>query len=99
MTITEIKQKNAAAGQHFFDPEALRFFRSKVLSQVYEGPGGIFFVTSEQFVGSDGIPAKRAYTVRRFNPADADMTTMGGFNQRTLYQAVRLAKQLAAGTR
>ena len=45
-TTTEIRHANAAAGEFFFNPDAMRFFRSKV----HEPPmGGRYFVTSEQY--------------------------------------------------
>jgi hypothetical protein len=97
MTISEIRNRNGAAGQHWFEPATLRFFRSKVLSAVYEGPGGIYFVSSEQFVGSDGVAAKRKYTVRRFHPGDATIDTVMPFNELSLYAAQKLARERAAG--
>lgn len=95
--ITEIRAANAAAGQFFFEPATLRFFRSRILPKVYQGPGGIYFVTSEQFVPSSGVPAARKYTVRKFNPADADIDTVGTFNDLTQREAMRVAALLAAG--
>lgn len=29
----------------------MKTFKSRTLPEVYEGPGGVFFVTSEQYVG------------------------------------------------
>ena len=53
---------------HFFGRTTMRFFNSRILSAVYQGPGGIFFVTSERF---DELP--RHYTVRRFFPDQNDI--------------------------
>jgi len=49
MNIDEIKRRNADAGRFFFSKDTLSFFQSRVNSEVYEGPGGVFFVTSERY--------------------------------------------------
>ena len=49
MNIDEIKRRNAHAGRFFFSKDTLSFFQSRVNSEVYEGPGGVFFVTSERY--------------------------------------------------
>ncbi len=95
-TITDIKSINAAYGQHFFDPSTLRFFRSKILPAVYQGPGGVYFVTSEQFVGSDGRAAARKFTVRKFVPETGGCSTVGKFNEiRNIEDARGMAKEYA----
>ncbi len=78
MTITEIKEANARAGQYFFSRETMRFFRSKVVSRVYgpDSEGMYYFVTSEQFVSSDGVAAPRRFTVRQFNPETAHINSL-----------------------
>lgn len=70
-TIKEIKQANRASGGHWFDPDTLRFFRSRIDSTVY---GGRYFVSSEQY--DDSTP--RLYTVREAKP-DGDVETVGEF--------------------
>jgi hypothetical protein len=94
MTIAEIKQANYAAGQHFFERSTMRFFSSTVLPYVYNGPGGIFFVTSEQFHGSQGS-APRRYTVRQFMPETAEIKTFGPFNKLDKERARKLARTAA----
>ena len=74
MTVEQIRQANANAGFTFFRPNTLRFFKSRVIDEVFEGAGGIFFVTSEK-----GPHDARAYTVRRFNPVTSDIDTVGVF--------------------
>jgi hypothetical protein len=65
-SIEDIKDANRRAGHHFFDADSMRFFSSRVLSEVHTLPdGGAIFVTSEQDTFS-GQP--RLYTVRRANP-------------------------------
>ena len=63
--ITQIKRANKALGHHFFDRDAMTFFRSRVYPHVY---GGRFFITSEQFVAGDGEEFPREYTVREARP-------------------------------
>jgi hypothetical protein len=100
MTIEQIKAANHRAGRFFFEPATMRFFRSRVGSSVYQGPGGVFFVTSEQFVASvwnDRRSYGRHFTVRQFNPETADIKTVGEFNKLTRGCAHRAARKLAAG--
>ncbi len=77
--INDIKSANRVRGLHFFDPSTLRFFRSRVHPQVYQGPGGVYFVTSEQFVSSKGWADKREFTIRQFHPETGRCDTFGGF--------------------
>lgn len=100
-TMTAIRQTNADAGLHFFEPETLRFFRSRIVSQSpHQGPAGIFFVTSERFVPSSGPAEPRRYTVREFNPATGDITTYGKFQQfKSPATAAAAARRAAAGRR
>jgi len=96
-TMQEIREANRKAGFHWFDADTLRFFRSRIGERVYQGAGGIYFVSSEQFVGSDGRGKPRAYTVRVFNPETGDVSTARGveFNTLTRSQANTLAKKFA----
>ncbi len=97
-TIEQIKGMNAAKGFHFFEPDTLRFFRSKVYGEVYAGGGGWFFVTSEQFVCYEPRYCRepRAYSVRYMRP-DGQVETVGEFNSiPTLQRARTLARQAAA---
>lgn len=70
----------------WFAPDTGRFFRSRYSEKVYQGKGGIYFVTSEQFVGSTYTDPRR-YTVRRFNPTTAGIDTAGPFNELSRAQA------------
>ncbi|HUT79517.1 MAG TPA: hypothetical protein VM285_17605, partial [Polyangia bacterium] len=69
MTLSEIKRANAAAGHYFFEPDTLRFFRSRCSEQTY----GRHFATSEK--GPNGI---RAWSVRRCE-GDGSIETVGEF--------------------
>ena len=43
-----VKTCNEMARQHWFSPDTMRFFNSKVLNGTRQGPCGVFFVTSEK---------------------------------------------------
>ena len=93
----EIELANARAGYYFFEPGTLRFFRSRIGETVYEGPGGIYFVTSEQFEDSRGRRAPRGYTVRQFFADTGQIETVGPFNAWTRAEANTRARWAAAG--
>jgi hypothetical protein len=78
-TISDIKAANRDASQFFFSRSTMRFFDSRIERGVYCGPGGVFFVTSEQFHGSAGSESRK-FTVRQFDPATAHIRTFGAFN-------------------
>lgn len=89
-----IKAANRNHGGYFFSPDSMRFFRSRVSEKVHQGPGGIYFVTSEQF--DDRSP--RLYTVRCFDPTSRGIDTAGGFqahatSRQAHAEAARLAVQ------
>lgn len=94
-TIAQIKRANAAAGFNFFDAGAMSFFSSTIHPRVYQGPAGVFLITSEQFVGSDGVAAERKYTLRKFYPETGRVWTYGAFNDLTLREARRRARAVA----
>lgn len=87
--------KLAGPDGHWFDADAARFFRSILPKLAFYGPGGVYFVTSEQFVGSDGVAAPRRYTVRAWHGGRVD--TVGEFNTLSRNRAVSLAEQLSGG--
>ncbi len=76
-SIEEIIETNKRAYMHFFEPATLRFFNSRVGSDVFSGPGGIFFITSERF----NRESRRMYTVRQFDPCTGDVSTVKGFQK------------------
>ena len=96
MTIYDIELSNTQRGQHFFEAGAKRFFRSRIGQEVYEGPGGIFFTTSEQFRPSIGPAHARKYTVRRFNPETGSVDTHGEFQAYNTAASARRAARLAS---
>lgn len=84
-----IRKANASSGFFFFQPEAMRFFRSRVSSVAYRGDGGTYFVTSERF--NERSP--RRFTVRAASD-DGRIDTVGEFqayrSRRVAHEAARL---------
>jgi hypothetical protein len=89
-TINKIQAEMQSAGSHWWDKGSMRFFKCRVGEQVYQGEGGIYFVTSEK---SDHSP--RAYSVRQYSPETKRVSTIGDFNSLTRAKAHKLAKELA----
>src|SRR5258708_681599 len=96
-TIDAIREADLRAGRYFFSADTMKFFSSRVLPTVYEGPGGIYFITSEKFTASNGGSESRKYTIRQFTPDPVNIRTVAGFNQMSKRQAQITAKVLAAG--
>jgi hypothetical protein len=95
-TINTIQQEMNDSGSHWWDRDTMRSFRCRVGDQVYQGPGGIYFVTSEKGP-YDG--AKRRYTVRQYMPGRKSVETVGEFCAMTRDQAHRMAGKLAGKSR
>jgi hypothetical protein len=98
-----IRDANARAGFHFFSRDTMRFFASRIERPVYQGPGGIFFVTSEQQpTGRNTGPEyhPRRWQVRQFNPATGDIVNnphSGRFQDLDRTAALAAARLLARG--
>jgi hypothetical protein len=87
-TVEQIKQANAEAGQHWFDPGALRFFSSRVSGPVV---GGRYFISSEKFTSvATGLSDPRKYTIRVADD-DGSIDTVGEFQQYTTKRAALTA--------
>lgn len=89
----EIKRHNRQAGKFYFSEDTMRFFGSRTSEDVFEGPGGVFFITSEKN-GSE----PRRYTVRKYDPktGDCDTAEPDGFQAyASLNGAKARAKKLA----
>jgi hypothetical protein len=85
VTLTEFRKLNSDTGRHFFDKDAMSFFRSRIESGMI---GGKFFITSEQF----DADSPRFYSIRRAND-DGSVTTLSQFQQySTLAEALTVAK-------
>ena len=86
-TMAEVRAANAAIGHQFFDAGSLRFFDSRIGRTLY---GGRYFITSEQFHGSDGYTAPRMYTVREVMP-DGKIETVADFQKFDTNEQARAA--------
>lgn len=88
-TVDDVREANDRIGGHYFDRDTMRFFRSRIASQLY---GGRYFVTSEQF--DDRSP--RLYSVREALP-DGSIKSASEFQEfRTAAQAVARIRELMA---
>lgn len=98
-TIDKMKMALAEANHHFFDAGTMRWWNSRVLSEVYEGAGGVFFVTSERCDLDPTRQLPRVYTVRRFIPlagnGEPTVTTVEPFGVLKKRAAQRLARLAA----
>lgn len=97
MTITDIKEANKKAGKYFFEPDTMRFFNSRVVSEVYTTLWGnyAFFVTREINPSN-----QLRYSVREFNKQTGDVRTHGEFfGYKTKAVAIEAAKQAARNER
>jgi hypothetical protein len=95
MRIEQVQQANTEAGYCFFSPSQLRFFNTRVLPKVYEGPGGVYFITSERFVSSDERVPGRKYTVRQFDPETGDICIASTYARMSRAEAIAAARRLA----
>lgn len=95
-TLDDFREANRRAGFHFFDQDTLRFFRSRIVDEIYAGR---FFITSEQFEGTDGHREPRRYTVRVAMPDGSTRSRdIGEFQQwATLAEAREMAQAAATG--
>jgi len=91
MDMCDVRLKNKQIGHHFFDPDTMRFFRSRVGNTLY---GDKYFISSEQF--NDVSP--RLYSIRLVNP-DGSIDTVAEFHEYGSHaEARRVIKDLLANT-
>ena len=91
-SIEDIKAANEAAGQHWFAPDTMRFFNSRVLSGLIHGKGETFFISSEKREPSE----HRMYTVRAAFD-DGAVHTASEFMQFHTPEGARKAARKLAG--
>ena len=85
MNLQQAKRIYARTGHHFFDADTMRFWGSKIETDLFENR---CFVTSEDNFDQSG----RFYNVRRFGKDFRTIDTIGEFNSHiTLEDAVRAA--------
>lgn len=92
-SVNKIKEASRATGSYWFSPDTMRTFGTKVERTVYQGPGGIFFITSED----DFRRERRLWTVRKFNPENSDIDTAGVFQGYTSHEDAQEAARELAG--
>ena len=101
--IQTVKRINEDRGKYFFSPATMRFFSSRVAQCAYatDDNSRAYFVTSEQFTGSNGRSQPRRYTVRVMDMTTGDITEphghKDGFQEYASRNgAAREARRLAA---
>lgn len=82
LTITEMKERNKEAGQHWFTKGAMDFFNTKIETKPNVAN---MFITSEH--SGDG---NRRYTWRVFNLKTNSVETLGNFME---YDTIEEAKE------
>lgn len=99
ISIADVERANDRAGRRWFDPGALRFFRSRVAQSAYQASNSrlAFFTSSEQNPGGlSGTRYPRLYSVRVADLDTGCITTVGAFQgYETGAQANSAAKRAA----
>lgn len=94
LTINAIQANMQSAGSHWWDASTLKFWGTKVVGSVFNGPTGAYFVTSE-FTGFDRV--YRGFTVRKYDRAKNNIDTIGDVAQYdTRTEAARVCVELAS---
>lgn len=84
--IDKVKTIVDEEGSHWFKPNTMRFFGTRLPRKAYIKNSSAYFISSEQFVGSAGAEPRR-YSVREANLDSGDVHTVGEFNVMTKEQA------------
>lgn len=93
LDIATIKDLNRRAGQHWFSPDTMRFFKSKVPDDHVGLVKNRFFITSEKSPFD-----KRRYTIREWKGKTKSIETFGEFGQYgTKAQAKRILDKIMQG--
>lgn len=89
-TTDDIEREMNRTASHWWDADTMQFFRTRVGAQVYQGPGGVYFVTSEK-----PPHGPRMFSVRQYDPKRKKIDTTGDFCSMTRGVAHRWANSLA----
>ena len=90
-TINDIQTAMRVRGSHWWDPDTMRSFGCRICGPAWNGPGGVYFVSSEK-----PPHGPREYTIRQFLPDTADIRTAGAFMEcATRATAISRARRLA----
>ena len=93
LTIRDIKDLNRKAGQHWFSPDTMRFFKSRVPDDRFP------LVKNKYFISSEKSPwDARRYTIREWNGKTKQIGEVGEFGAyKTKTQAERDLQKLIKG--
>lgn len=72
-SIVGVERLAERKGSHFFSPDTMRFFKSKVIYDVFPSKNGIYFVTSEKKCFNDYT---RVFSVRFIDINTGDIKTI-----------------------
>ena len=96
-TIESIEAAVTRAGSFWFSKDTLQFFASRIGCQVHQGPGGVFFVSSEKRRGYACEDGERLFTIRQFHPDEpGNVGTLGEFQQYKSRSGAHAAAERAA---
>jgi hypothetical protein len=85
MSLTEFKRLNKAKGYYWFEPDTMRFFKTRISNW---DPISGTFITSEK--GPDG---QRRFSVRKANFETGEVDTVGKFQQYGSLGAAKTARR------
>lgn len=80
----EAKAISKANGGHFFDPQAMRFFNSKIESELIEGR---YFITSERYSTDE----PKLYTIRQISDTGQILDDIGSFQEHHTLESALVA--------
>ena len=101
LSIADLITTSERLGGHFFDADTMRFFNSRVLSDLYRvNDSEGYFVTSERFdYDTPRTYSVRYYVVTHDDEKNSDSIDIGsvdeGYQLATAYRAKKLARELA----
>ena len=84
-TMADVKTLNKECGNHFFDRDTKRFFKSTIETTLLKGG---YFITSES---QSSYTTGRRYTVRKVDYLDGSIHTVGEFQEHSSKQLAKLA--------
>lgn len=87
-TINQIREHNQREGYHWFDPATMRSFGTRLNDEVFAGPAGVFFTTSDR---DRMFGTGTHYCVRHYDP---ETGSVGSHS--TNWASLRDAKKAAA---
>jgi hypothetical protein len=91
--LSEFIQLSKSKGQHWFDADTMRFFKTRVCRSSYDCISGLF-ITSER----GPLGAERRYSIRKADFETGKVSTVGEFQAyATLKQAKGALRRLQRG--